>query len=60
MLSDVVFGGFVSILGAPHGYHPLSGFVVLERVEARFIKIENFLWSYQLLQSKEIKNILCK
>ena len=39
LLSDVAIGGFISIIGAPHNYCPLTGFVVLGGAEARFMTV---------------------
>ena len=38
-LAGVALGGFVSIIGVPHNYCPLYGFVGLGQAEARLIKI---------------------
>ena len=56
-LAGGTLDGFGSILGAPHGDCMLTGFVGFEREEARSTKIEIFLWSDRMIQSKEIKKI---
>ena len=54
-LSGVVLGGFISVIGAPHGYHTLAVFVGLGWAEARFIKLELLLRSSKLIRSEERK-----
>ena len=38
-LSGVALGRLVSVIGAPQGDHPLAGFMILGRVDTRFIKV---------------------
>ena len=58
-LYSVDLSGFaVSVIGAPHGNFPLAGLVLLQRTEAKLIKIGILLKSIPQLQSEESKNIL--
>ena len=50
-IAGVDIGGFVSVIVALHSDFLLSGFVLLGRLEAIFIKIGNLLQSSQLIQS---------
>ena len=52
-LDGVSIGRLVYVIGSPHSYCTLTGFVGLWRADARFIIIENFLWSGRLLRREE-------